>query len=101
MVLFVIISALLSVLGFRFWVQPKAALERVMGEVEIAQQTQRHPSLSFRDLLTKIGNLVPANPTDVGISSGITEERCEPCAVRTERDNFEAHQLSAGLTFER
>jgi tight adherence protein C len=67
MVLFVIISALLSVLGFRFWVQPKAALERVMGEVEIAQQTQRHPSLSFRDLLTKIGNLVPANPTDVGI----------------------------------
>ncbi len=65
--LFVIISALLSLLGFKFWVQPKAALERVMGEVEIAQQTVRHPSLGFRDLLTKIGNMVPANPADVGI----------------------------------
>ena len=27
----------------------------------------RDPSLSFRHLLTKIGNVVPANPTDVGI----------------------------------
>jgi tight adherence protein C len=65
--LFLIITALLSLLGFKFWVQPKAALERVMGQVEIAQSQVRHPSLGFRDILAKIGNLVPANPTDVGI----------------------------------
>jgi tight adherence protein C len=65
--LFLVITALLSLLGFKFWVQPKAALERVMGDVEVAQQTVRHPSLGFRDLLSKIGNIVPANPTDIGI----------------------------------
>jgi tight adherence protein C len=65
--LFLVITALLSLLGFKFWVQPKAALERVMGDVEVAQQSVRHPSLGFRDLLSKIGNIVPANPTDIGI----------------------------------
>jgi tight adherence protein C len=65
--LFLVITALLSLLGFKFWVQPKAALERVMGQVEVAQSQMRHPSLGFRDILSKIGNLVPANPTDVGI----------------------------------
>lgn len=65
--LFLIITALLSLLGFKFWVQPKAALERVMGDVEVAQAQVRHPSLGFRDILSKIGNLVPANPTDIGI----------------------------------
>ena len=79
--LFVIISALLSLLGFKFWVQPKAALERVMGEVEIAQQTVRHPSLGFRDLLTKIGNMVPANPADVGI----LQKRLLTAGVRNSR----------------
>ena len=65
--LFLLISVLLSLVGFRFWVQPKAALERVMGEVGLAEQTVRDPSLSFRDILTKLGNVVPSNPTDVGI----------------------------------
>lgn len=65
--LFLIITALLSLLGFKFWVQPKAALERVIGEVEVAQSQVRHPSLGFRDMLSKIGNMVPANPTDIGI----------------------------------
>ena len=65
--LFLLISVLLSLVGFRFWVQPKAALERVMGEVGLVEQAVRHPSLSFRDLLTKIGNVVPSNPADVGI----------------------------------
>lgn len=66
-VLFFVIAALLSVVGFRFWVQPQTAMERVMGEVEVAQTNVRDPSLSFRDLLQKIGDMVPANPTDVGI----------------------------------
>ena len=65
--LFLLISVFLSLVGFKFWVQPKAALERVMGEVGLAEQAVRDPSLSFRDLLTKIGHVVPSNPTDVGI----------------------------------
>lgn len=65
--LFLIITVLLSILGFKFWVQPKAALERVIGEVEVSQRQVSEPSLAFREILTKIGNVIPANPTDVGI----------------------------------
>lgn len=79
--LFCVITVVLSVMGFRFWVQPQTAMERVMGEVEVQQQTIRDPSLTFRDLLTRVGNLVPANPADVGIlqkrllSAGIRNPR--------------------------
>lgn len=79
--LFVVISIVLTVLGFKFWVQPQTAVERVMGEVEMSVHTTTDPSLSFRDLLTRIGNMVPANPTDVGIlqrrllSAGIRNPR--------------------------
>ena len=66
-VLFVTIVGLLTFVGFKFWVQPKTALERVIGEVEMAQQSVPEPSLAFRDILTKVGNVVPANPTDIGI----------------------------------
>ena len=65
--LFLIITVFLALLGFKFWVQPKAALERVIGEVEIAQNVVREPGLAFRDVLTKIGNSIPASPTDTGI----------------------------------
>ena len=65
--LFVVIVLLLTVVGFRFWVQPKTALERVIGDVALGQQRVPEPSLAFREILTKIGNVVPANPTDVGI----------------------------------
>lgn len=65
--LFFIISLLMGVVGFKFWVQPKAALERVVGEVELGHHEVRHPSLSFRELLHKIGSSIPQNPTDVTI----------------------------------
>ena len=65
--MFFLFAVLFSLLGFKFWAQPKTAVERVAGEVELGQQREQHPSLSFRDILTKIGNLVPQNPTDVSI----------------------------------
>lgn len=65
--LFVVIVLLLTVVGIKFWVQPKTALERVIGEVELAQHSVPEPSLAFREILRKVGNIVPANPTDVGI----------------------------------
>ena len=67
LMLFVVISAVLTALGFKFWVQPQTAVERVMDEVEVAQQGSREASLNFREMLTKVGNMVPANPADVGI----------------------------------
>ena len=39
--LFLLISVGLSLVGFRFWVQPKAALERVMGEVGLELSNTR------------------------------------------------------------
>ncbi len=65
--LFFIITVVLSVMGFKFWAMPQSAVERVMGDVEISHQNMRDPSLSFRDLLAKIGDMMPSNPADVGI----------------------------------
>ena len=42
-------------------------MERVIGEVEVAQHVSREPGLAFREVLAKIGNSIPANPTDTGI----------------------------------
>jgi tight adherence protein C len=65
--LFFIITAVLTVMGFKFWAVPQSAVERVMGQVELSHENMRDPSLSFRDLLAKIGDMVPSNPADVGI----------------------------------
>ena len=104
--LFSIIAVLLSLLGFRFWVQPKAALERVIGEVELAQHVVREPGLAFRDVLTKIGNSIPASPTD----TGILQKRLLSAGIRSQtalkilygiKGTFAAvfTMLSAGLLF--
>lgn len=79
--LFVVIVLLLTVVGFRFWVQPKTALERVIGDVALGQQRVPEPSLAFREILTKIGNVVPANPTDVGI----LQKRLLAAGIRSQR----------------
>ena len=65
--MFFLFTLLFSLVGFKFWAQPKAAMERVAGEVDLAHHHTPHPSLSFRNLLTKVGKLVPQNPADVSI----------------------------------
>lgn len=79
--LFVVIVLLLTVVGFRFWVQPKTALERVIGDVALGQQRVPEPSLAFREILMKIGNVVPANPMDVGI----LQKRLLAAGIRSQR----------------
>ncbi len=54
--LFVVIVLLLTVVGFKFWVQPKTALERVIGQVELAQQSVPEPSLAFREIIPEISD---------------------------------------------
>ncbi len=82
--MFFLFTALFGLVGFKFWAQPKTAMERVAGEVELAQHQGHSPNLGFRDILTKIGNLVPQNPTDVSIQQRrlITAGYRHPHALR-------------------
>jgi len=65
-ILFLILTGMLYLLGVNVWVAPKAVIDRVSGENWQGQQTA-HPSLMFRDMLEKLGSLVPASPKDAGM----------------------------------
>ncbi|MBI3473278.1 MAG: type II secretion system F family protein [Candidatus Solibacter usitatus] len=66
-VIFLILTGIFAMLGLNVWARPKAAIDRVTGAV-IEQQAQvAHPSLAFRELLKKLGSLVPASPKDTTI----------------------------------
>jgi tight adherence protein C len=67
--LFVLVTVTVSVAGLKLWARPKAAMERVTGTVADPQQhIPAHPSLAFRDLIRKLGSLLPASPKDTGIT---------------------------------
>jgi len=66
-ILFGILVALLSTLGMNLWVRPKAALDRVAGEIATAEQTMTHPSLAFREIMRKLGTVIPTSPKDSGV----------------------------------
>src|SRR5689334_16771031 len=65
-VLFVVLVLALSLLGMKFYVRPKEALERVAGTVE-HEEPQAHPSLAFHDVIKRLGNIIPASPKDVTV----------------------------------
>ena len=66
--LFAALAGVLTLLGMRLWVRPKAALERVTGaSMEAQRQMPRHPSLVFHDLVKKLGSILPASPKDVTV----------------------------------
>ena len=62
--MFIFVMSVLYLLGMKFWLTPQNVVDRVMGEVQRAEQS--HPSLAFRDALEKLGNLMPASPTGKG-----------------------------------
>ena len=66
-VLFVVLTGMLYLLGVNVWLGPKAVIDRVSGE---SWQTHEaaHPSLVFRDVLEKLGDLVPASPKDMNLA---------------------------------
>jgi len=66
-VLFLVLAGVLSVMGMNLWVRPRAALDRVAGEATAAELTMTHPSLGFREIMNRLGNIVPRNPKDSGI----------------------------------
>ena len=64
-VLFLALTGLLYTLGVNVWLGPQTIIDRIAGQDYSAHETA-HPSLAFRDMLNKLGNLVPASTKDIG-----------------------------------
>jgi tight adherence protein C len=63
---FVGITAGVSLVGLKLWVRPKEAMERVTGAaLEANQAAPTHPALAFREMLERLGTVLPASPRDV------------------------------------
>jgi tight adherence protein C len=68
MLLFALVMTVVTVVGMKFYVRPKEILERVAGApVDQREHIPAHPSLAFRDVLLRLGNVLPASPKDVTI----------------------------------
>jgi tight adherence protein C len=66
--IFLALTGVFALLGLNVWVWPKAAIDRVTASAADPQvQTVSHPSLAFRELLKKLGTLVPQSPKDTTI----------------------------------
>jgi tight adherence protein C len=64
--LFLVLTGMLYLLGLNVWLGPKTVIDRVSGE-NWAGHEATHPSLVFRDVLQKLGDMVPASPKDTGL----------------------------------
>ncbi len=65
---FLLMAVLLSLIGMKLYVRPREAMERVAGVVaDRHEDAPTHPSLLFRDLVKRLGALVPASPKDVTV----------------------------------
>jgi tight adherence protein C len=68
LILFLAVTVGGSLLGLKYWVRPKEAIERVTGVGTVEQEESPvHPSLVFRDVLQRLGTLIPASPKDVTV----------------------------------
>src|SRR5438045_2472969 len=66
--LFVVIMATITIVGLKVYIRPKEAMERVAGIAGSQREhIPAHPSLAFRELLQRLGNVLPASPKDVTI----------------------------------
>lgn len=66
--LFLGVTLVATLLGVRFYVRPKQAVERLTSAgMEYHEEEARHPSLVFRDLLDRLGSHLPASPKDASV----------------------------------
>jgi tight adherence protein C len=84
--LFTLLGTLATVVGMKLWARPRAAMERITGQVASAETyLPQHPSLVFRELLARFGSVVP----QAGARSKVLQRRLiragyrQPHAVRT------------------
>src|SRR6476661_2362696 len=67
-VIFAAIMGMVTLIGLKFYIRPKEAMERVAGlGVEQREHMPAHPSLAFRQILQRLGDVLPASPKDVTI----------------------------------
>ena len=67
-VVFFVVAIAMSLAGMKMWVRPKEAIERVTNAgVHIPERVPTHPRLVFRDLIKKLGTVLPASPKDVTV----------------------------------
>lgn len=64
-VVFAVVAVAISLVGMKLWVQPKEAIERVTGSGYQQEENVVHPSLVFRDLMNRLGDVMPTSPKDV------------------------------------
>src|SRR5437879_7987060 len=60
---FLLIAVIFAWLGTHLWARPKAAIDRVTGAA-VEMRTVAHPSLAWRELVKKLGSIVPSAPKD-------------------------------------
>lgn len=65
--IFVLVTVAVALAGLRMWVRPKEAMERVTGVITDQPEATVHPSLAFREMLERLGTMLPASPKDVTI----------------------------------
>jgi tight adherence protein C len=66
--IFLALTGVFALLGLNVWVWPKAAIDRVTASAgDPHLQQAAHPSLAFREVLKKLGTLVPASPKDTTV----------------------------------
>jgi tight adherence protein C len=66
--IFLAVAVAISLLGMKLWVRPKETIDRVTGASPGAQEdSPAHPSLAFRDMVKRLGSVLPASPRDIGV----------------------------------
>jgi len=66
-IVFIVVVVTLSLAGLRLWVRPKEAIERVTGTGPVQEDAPVHASLLFRELLDRLGKVIPTSPKDVTV----------------------------------
>lgn len=67
LLVFLAAAATVSLVGLRLWVRPKEAIDRVTGAAVEPVEAPPHPSLLFRQMIERLGAMVPASPREVGL----------------------------------
>src|ERR1700719_1738052 len=69
LIVFALIATMGVMLGLQLWARPKAAIDRVTATAIEAPAALGHPSLAWRELVKKMGTLLPAAPKDSNVMS--------------------------------
>lgn len=91
-VLFLLLTGMLYALGVNVWLGPRTIIDRVSGENWQGHEAA-HPSLVFRDILQKLGNMVPASPKD----TSVVQKRLLRAGIRAQGAVKTFYGVKAGL----